>query len=202
MRKFPRKEADVAALARQIVAGLTAKVDDFPSPPLAPAELQSFLDDYKKALDDTMLARAAVAKACAAKDEALKALLGGMKTSIRYAEDAVKYDDAKLTAIGWSGRKKPTPMAVPGQVMGLKVIREGPGWISLKWKKPRDGGAIATYQVQVGHYDRSDWRSAGLCFKTETTLEEQERGAELVFRVVAINKAGEGVPSNAVTAVL
>ena len=202
MRKFPRKEAEVAALARQIVSGFIAKVDDFPSPPLAAAELQSLLDNYKKALDDTMLARAAVANACAAKDEALKTLLGGMKTSIRYAEDAVKYDDAKLTAIGWSGRKKPTPMAVPGQAMGLEVIREGSGWISLKWKKPKDGGVVATYQVQVSHEARNDWRNAGLCFETETKLEEQERGVELKYRVVAINKAGEGVQSNTVTAVL
>ena len=35
-----------------------------------------------------------------------------------------------------------------------------------------------------------------------TVLAEQERGVELEYRVVTLNKAGEGLESNIVTAVL
>ena len=202
MRKFPRREADVAALARQVIAGLTENVEDFPSPPLGAAEIQSLLDAYKTALDAKMLARAAAAEASKAKDEALRSLIDGMKTELRYAEDAVKYDNAKLKSLGWRGRKEPTPMSVPGQAMYMDVVREGPGWISLKWKKPKDGGTLATYLVQVSHAARGDWRPAGLCFETNTVLNDQERGVELEYRVVTLNKAGEGLPSNVVTALL
>ncbi|MCI5220706.1 MAG: fibronectin type III domain-containing protein, partial [Candidatus Electrothrix sp. LOE2] len=37
---------------------------------------------------------------------------------------------------------------------------------------------------------------------TETTLNNQKRGKELEYRVIAANKAGEGEASNAVMAVL
>nr|VFJ59077.1 MAG: hypothetical protein BECKFM1743A_GA0114220_102306 [Candidatus Kentron sp. FM] len=37
---------------------------------------------------------------------------------------------------------------------------------------------------------------------TEITLEDQERGKALEYRVVAVNKAGEGQGSNTVAAVL
>jgi hypothetical protein len=41
-----------------------------------------------------------------------------------------------------------------------------------------------------------------LCFETKIELTEQERGVELMYRVVTLNKAGEGLPSNIVNALL
>jgi len=38
--------------------------------------------------------------------------------------------------------------------------------------------------------------------KSEITLTNQERGKEWEYRVLAVNKAGEGQPSNTVMAVL
>lgn len=42
----------------------------------------------------------------------------------------------------------------------------------------------------------------GTALETEITLNNQERGKEWAYRVVAINKAGESEPSNTVEAVL
>ena len=202
VRRFPRKEADVAALASQIVSGLTEKADDFPLPPLDPAELQLALDAYKRKHEAVVQARAALAEAVAEKAEALGSLIHGMKAELRYAEYAAKHEEAKLKRLGWRGRKEPTPMPVPRPAVNLEVKREGPGWISLDWKKPLDGGAVATYLVQVSHPGRNDWRTASLCFETEIKLNDQERGVELEYRIVTLNKAGEGLPSNIVTALL
>ena len=38
--------------------------------------------------------------------------------------------------------------------------------------------------------------------ESEVTLSNQEHGKEWEYRVVAVNKAGEGLPSNTVMAVL
>lgn len=37
---------------------------------------------------------------------------------------------------------------------------------------------------------------------SEVTLSDQERGKEWEYRVIAVNKSGEGEPSNTVMAVL
>jgi hypothetical protein len=202
MRRFPRREAEVAQLARRVVVGLTENADDFPSPPLDPAELQEALDAYQKARLKTVEARAAFAEAVQAKEEALQTLILGTKTELRYAELAVNYDGTKLKALGWRKRKEPTPMQPPGPATDLDVKREGSGWVSLDWKKPKEGGAVAFYQLQVRHHGKGEWREAGRYFETAIVLRDQERGVELEYCVVTVNKAGEGLRSNAITALL
>jgi hypothetical protein len=202
VRRFPRREAEVAALARQIVSGMRANADDFPSPPLQAAELKTLLDVYKRTHEAALMARAAATVAFDAKDKALENLVDGMKATLGYAERAVKYDEAKLKSLGWRKRREPTPPTVPGQARKLEVVREGPGWVDLKWKRPEDGGSVATYQLQVRHHSRGEWRNAAMCFETKTVLTDQERGVDLTYRVVTLNKAGEGLASNTVTVVL
>ncbi len=41
-----------------------------------------------------------------------------------------------------------------------------------------------------------------MAIESETALSAQERGKEWEYRVIAVNKAGEGTPSNTVMAVL
>ena len=202
MRRFPRREAEVAELARQIVAGLGENPDDFPTPPLTPERLQKLLEAYQEAHLEAVGARAAFAQAVDAKDEALQTLIRGMKTELRYAEFAVNYDNAKLKPLGWRKRKEPSPMLPPGLVRNLDVKREGSGWVSLNWKKPDEGGPVAFYQIQVRHLGRGEWQEDVRCFETAIVLKDQERGIELEYTVVAINKAGEAEPSNVVTALL
>jgi len=47
-----------------------------------------------------------------------------------------------------------------------------------------------------------EWIDAGMAIETEITLRGQPTGQPFVFRVVAVNKAGEGEPSNGVQALL
>lgn len=202
MRRFPRRENEVAELASLIVVGLLENPDDFPSPPIAPEELKKTLDTYWNARNQAVNARAALAEAVKAKDGVLKTLVRDMKLQLSYAEHAVGLDNSKLEPLGWRKRKEPTPMQPPGQPRNLEAIREGPGVVLLDWKTPSDGGLVAFYQIRVCHSDSKEWIDGGRCFETSTVLENQERGKELAYRVVAINKAGEGMPSNEVSVFL
>jgi hypothetical protein len=66
--------------------------------------------------------------------------------------------------------------------------------------------SAAAYKVQrrnAGLEPVSDrWQDVATAIETESTLVEQPKGAELEYRVIAINKSGEGSPSNTVMAVL
>ena len=202
MATFPRTEAEIAELATRVIGGFNARTDLFPSPPVLPAELQSALDDFEQASHAAVSAAAESSLRYKAKAKALEALVDSLKIDIRYAEYTVKFDNVKLKPIGWSGRKARSSLKAPGITRDLGIVREGPGWISLDWKKPMDGGNVAVYKVQAKRRDAGDWEDVAVTPRTEIVLESQERRVEWEYCVFALNKAGEGSPSNIVTAVL
>ena len=202
MARFPLKEAEIAALAGTMATGLAAATTDFPAPPVAPADLTTALTNYTTPRDAAGAYQSAAQQATAAKDEALQALVDAMKADIRYAENAVDYDDAKLQIIGWGGRAAKTSLEAPGQARTLEAPREGEGWVFLDWKEPVDGGAVAAYKIQRRERPSGAWADVGVAIESEITLTNQERGKEWEYRVLAVNKAGEGEPSNTVMAVL
>ena len=79
---------------------------------------------------------------------------------------------------------------------------EGEGWVFLDWKEPVDGGAVAAYKIQRRLRPDGPWTDAGMAIESEIILTNQERGKEWEYRVLAVNKASEGQPSNTVMAVL
>lgn len=202
MARFPRTEAETKALAQNIVTGLTASAVDFPAPPVAPAALQALLDSFITLGDEQVAALAAAEQVTTTKTAGLEELVTAMKADLRYAEDAVNYDDAKLTALGWGGKAAPTALEVPGQPRSLEALRQGEGWIFLDWKKPADGGSVAAYRIERRERPTGDWMMISMAIESEATLNNQERGKDWEYRVIATNKTGESVPSNTVAAVL
>jgi len=202
MARFPLKESDIVALATSMISGLANNVAIYPAPPVLPADLGAAFGDYSTAKNVQTAALAAAEAATMDKDNALEDLVEAMKTDIRYAENTVNYDDDKLKLIGWAGRKTPSALTAPGQTRLLEAPKQGAGWLFLDWKKPSDGGAVSAYKVKRRERPDGPWSEVATAVISEATLVEQPTGKELEYRIKAVNKAGEGEPSNTVMAVL
>ena len=202
MARFPKPEAEIVALAQAMVSGLTANAATYPSPPVLPAALTTLVNAYTTAKNAAVASIAAAEQATSTKDDALEALTDAMKSDIRYAENTVNYDDDKLKLIGWAGKAAPTPLAIPGQARLLEAPRQGEGWVFLDWKAPIDGGAVSAYKISRRERPAGPWEDVATAIESEATLVEQPRGKELEYRIIAVNKAGEGEASNTAMVVL
>lgn len=200
--RFPKTEGEIGKLAQFMISGLRTEQELYPAPPVPPENLQARFDTYVAAREAAKQASGVAARLYTEKDEALDELVGDMKTVIRYAENTTDFNDDDLKTIGWGGRASKGTLEVPGQVGSLAVPREGPGWILLEWKPPTDGGKVSAYRIQRRHHVEETWEEAGMSVEPQVLLSGQERGAALVYHVIAVNKAGEGIPSNVVTTVL
>lgn len=196
MARFPLKEPEIAQLAQEMVTGLAASILIYPTPPVVSLDLGGLLTAYSGAKDGVVATQAAAEAATTAKDDALETLTDAMKSDLRYAENTVDFDDDKLKLIGWAGRKGPTALTAPGQTRLLEAPRQGEGWVFLDWKAPIDGGAPNAYKVMRRERPAGAWGDVETAVITEATLVDQPRGLELEYRVIAINKAGDGEPSN------
>jgi hypothetical protein len=202
MPRFPQAEPAVAALALLIMNGLTTATEDFPTPPVSAEELQARLEAYNAARKAAVTAESAAREHYAAKDDALEDLIDGMKADLRYAEIAVREQPEKLNLVGWAPRSTGSTLKAPGEVRDIAVLAEGEGWLVLDWKAPVDGGVVAAYTIQRRRRPDGTWKDIATAVETEALVSSQERSQEFEYRVVAVNKSGEGQPSGVVTAVL
>jgi hypothetical protein len=201
MSRFPRTEADIAALAVLVTEGLEQAAEDFPSPPVPAEELQVRLDAFNVAATAAVAADTEAQEQHAVKDEALDELADSLKANLKYAEFAVRDQPEKRKRLGWSLRRAGTPLAPPGEVRDITIGAEGDTWAILRWKQPVDGGAPGVYKIQRKREDQP-WEDIGIATATEQLVSNQPRGEELHYRVFAVNKAGTGQPSATVTVVL
>ena len=208
MANFPRTEPTVLALVQKMITGLTANAATFPNLPIpvsAPPGIPSLTlmtSNYTTARDAAMAAQAAAEQATTSKNAVLDTLVEAMKKDLRHAETITSFNDDLLKKIGWSGRKAKEDLVAPGQCRTLEAPRQGEGWVFLDWKEPIDGGKPAAYKIQRRERPAGDWQDVSTAMDSETTLVDQPRGKELEYRAVAVNKAGDGEPSNTVLAVL
>ncbi len=206
MPRFPKSQAQIAALAEQLWRGLLDNNAIFSQPPVHPLAIRFRKIIYQSRHDNFLAAQAAAEQATTDKTEALEILIEALKDDIRYAENTINFDDDKLKLIGWAGKKMRTQLAVPGQTRLLEAPKQGKGWLFLDWKAPADGGKPKAYKVQrrvVGVEPVSDrWADVATAILSEITLVEQPEKTQLEYRVIAVNKAGEGQPSNTVMVVL
>lgn len=102
MPNFPRREADVAALAGIMVHGLEEHAPDFPDSPVTIEAFQEAIARYANAKEASATAEGAAAEAFDEKQDALQNLSDKMKNVLRYAEITHRNDESKLKNIGWA----------------------------------------------------------------------------------------------------
>ena len=135
MARFPRTEAEIVALAQDIIGGLTANSATYPAPPTAPLDLQALLDSFVTLSDDAVAARAVSEQATATKEAGLEEMTNAMQSVLRYAENTVDFDDDQLKLLGWGGRRARTPLELPGQprtLCGQPVVGEAWAWSEVR----------------------------------------------------------------------
>jgi len=202
MARFPSRESEVKSLAQNIVTGLTENAAVYPAPPVSAVDLQAKLDSAITLCDEAVAARAAAEQATATKGGGMEELTDAMKAVLRYAETTVANDDAKLSLLGWGATADGVSLQPPGQARTLEAPRQGEGWVFLDWKEPLDGGKVASYKIERRERPAGPWTLISVAMESEATLNNQERGKDWEYRVIGVNKAGEGVPSNTVAAVV
>jgi hypothetical protein len=200
--RFPTRENDIRVLAELLIDGLVDHPEYFPTPPVTPEDLKASFDSYKVTRDTAIKAAGAAKDAFDVKDEALDVLTEHMRANLKYAEFAAGGDEGKLNMLGWGGRRSSKSLETPAQPRFLEVARSGKGWIFLDWKPPLEGGEVAAYKVQAAHPEDGVWKDVGMSVDTNLMLNDQERGVDLQYRVVAVNRVGDGPPGNIVRVVL
>lgn len=208
MPKFPKREADILALANTMIAGYAAHPADFPSHTVLPPWLTIKRNVYVTAKNTQIEAMAEAQVAAEQKDAKLAALVELMKAELKKSEVDVGADSEKLEYIGWGPKAQPMPAEPPGQPRNLEVLVQGENSALLDWKSPArgSGGAVRTYiierreQPEGGEF--GEWHQVGIALETEATLMNQPCGLQLEYRVKAVNTGGESIASNTVPVVL
>ena len=85
MARFPTREADIRALAQNIITGLIGNAN-FPDPPVSPQDLQELLDALIALEDAQVAAQAAAQQATQAKQDGLDRLTTAMKKVLHYLD--------------------------------------------------------------------------------------------------------------------
>ncbi len=206
MAQFPIAEADVAELARELIAGLTAHPTDFPS--ADPAGVAAAKTAYEAARGTQVEAAGACRLATDAKNDALANLIKAVKTQIRRSQTDAVDEPVKLELIGWGPRRDARPVEKPAGPGSLKITAQEQDTISLRWKKPSGiGGKVRSYIIErrvqpPGGGEFGDWMMVDTVLNKQAILLGQPRGIQLEFRVKAGNLGGLSPASNVVAAVL
>jgi hypothetical protein len=207
MPKFPKRQADILALANAMEAGYIAHLADFPSNDWGFLKVKRL--QYTNASNAQTEALAAAQVATEQKDESLTALIDKMKAELKKSEVDVGDNSEKLEYIGWGPKAPPSPADPPGQPRNLDAVMQSAGTVLLDWKAPArgSGGSVRTYVIErrdqpEGGGEFGDWAQAGIALETEAALIEQPRGIQLEYRIKAVNTGGESVPSNTIAVVL
>jgi hypothetical protein len=198
MAIFPQDEQSTIVLATEVSEGIERNPTTFPTPPVAAAEMKTDLTAYHKKQGDIQAAEAKLRLETQEKNEIYGRIRKAARRNVNYGEDVAQGDEAILDLISWGNRADPQRMQTPGQCRVLEIIGQGDGWVRLDWKEPVDGGEVASYRIQRSE-DGDNFTVVGGVVESIAALFEQPTGKKLFYRVVAINRAGEGVPSNTVS---
>lgn len=195
--KFPTEKPAILALATTANNGFAANVSTFPQPPVGVNTMSDRLTAYQAKRDEITAAEAVVKNLYEEEDEIFESIENGTKRNLRYAESIANGDAGTLALVGWGNPSPRQPLQPPSECRALEIIGQGDGWLQIDWKEPISGGKPASYIVERSE-DGVNFTQVKTETASESILLNQPKGVKLIYQVVAINRAGRGLPSNTI----
>jgi len=199
--KFPKRQTDISQLAEIMLKGYFSHGDDFPN--INRTKLVLEKNKLKNSLKVQLDKRAALSAAIKNKNEKLRILINLMKNCIKKSLVDTRGNPTKMALIGWGPRANPHPKSVPGPPKDL-IAEKRNNLLYLIWKKPSNGYEVKCYIVERRIQSKVNqcfglWQIVGSSIDTDIELENQLKGVNLEYRVVAVNSAGKSMPTNTIT---
>ena len=214
---IPRPDGDFDAWQANFIAYATANAAALGLDPLVDIPpLTTAQGTWTTDFAANTSAQAAAQSAREGKDAARDAYVGLIRPLVLRLQASPDVDDTERAALGITVPDRiATPAAVPTTRPVVKVdtrqrIRNERSFADEATPTRTgtlggaDGGKTANYMLRWENTrgEPGPWTNVGLAIESEMTLSNQERGKEWEYGVIAVNKAGEGTPSNIVMAVL
>jgi len=217
MAAYPRTQSEISALVESMIAGYSEHPGDFPSADVA--ALQTARDQYHAASEALTDAQSAAKLAVEVKAEKLELLQAITKQELKKSQVDTADDPVKLGFIGWGPKADAQSMQAPSAPGNLKIISQGiggedndKGILHLSWRKSAFKRArfVRFYSIQrrqmqsngEGVAPVGSWSHIASAINNEIALKAEPIGSRLEYRVRAVNKGGESLPTNVVSVVL
>lgn len=200
MPRFPKTEAEIIALAQQILNGLNTN-PNLGGSPIGKADFTAALDAFLAKRDAIPLKEAELGVMYDEKEDLMDDLTDKMQRVINYLDSFTGGNPTELASIGWGAASEPTKQP-PGQPRVLEIVSQNDSTIVLDWKSASDGGRAASYRIERRERPAGAWETVWATNQTEAVLVNQPRGKELEWRIVGYNSNGDSPPSNTVAATL
>ena len=203
--QFPRTKPEIDAQVRAVLSGIAASPTDFPRATFDTKDLTALSAATAARAGERQQKESAFRLSVEAENDAYDAQNVELRRLLDLAMAAHKGNPDKLTALGWGAPAAPAKR-VPGQPRTLEARREASGTVFLDWKAPRKtdgGGNVAFYRIErrvKGGEEFGAWQATATA--SEAHLSGQPHGVEIEYRILAVNPAGDSLPSNAVALVL
>lgn len=202
MPVFPRKEAKILELARKLTGGMKTETENLSRLPVSESELSGLLERFAENGYQITRLEAELKRLYVEKKGILKQIVRAMKRNLGMLALIFKDDAVRLARYGWAARRPRTPSRLPGQPRVFEALTQGTDWFDADWKPPLEGGKVKFYTIMRRIEGETEWRQIGSFFETRARIKDQPRKVDMQFRVIAGNRAGEGLPSNTINVVL
>jgi hypothetical protein len=201
MPTFPTQENDILTQALRMYRGWLKNKPDFPHFKGTIYMRYMFCRTY---ITKQKLAIANLKVAAKQKQLAFENLKQQMKNVLLAAEVDCCDCPEKLSIIGWSARKKSSPLPKPLAPLDLQAKLIDEETVELNWRKNPDSADVRNYIINRRTFDGSKdcdiWQMAEISYKTNAQITLKKPQFITEFCITAVNNAGQSTPSNIVEA--